>query len=219
VLELNCGTGADALFFAEAGRNVLACDGSQGMIEHARQKLSPQQERSGKVEFRLLSTELLCTVPEEDRSDGVFSNFSGLNCVKDLKSLSGCLAARLAPGSPLLLCFSTRYCLWEIAYYLLKGDARKAFRRCGGSSLARLGGYTFPVFYPTLTEIRAIFAPHFRFVSVTGIGVTVPPSYLEGWVTRHPRVLKMMERIDVAVRTCPLLRVGGDHMLVHLVRA
>src|SRR6187402_2110812 len=52
MLELNCGTGADALFFAESGRNVLACDGSQGMIEHARQKLSPQQERSGKVEFR-----------------------------------------------------------------------------------------------------------------------------------------------------------------------
>src|ERR1035437_11001672 len=36
ILELNCGTGADALFLARHGIRVLATDGAAGMIERTR---------------------------------------------------------------------------------------------------------------------------------------------------------------------------------------
>jgi SAM-dependent methyltransferase len=217
ILELNCGTGADALFLANAGRKLTACDGSPGMIRQARHNMrsaAPDAE----LEFLVLPNEDISTLAEGPYFDGAFSNFSGLNCVEDLSSVSQQLAMRLRPGAPFLMCLSTRYCLWEIGYYLLRGNTRKALRRCRGSSQARVGAVTFPVYYPTLSQLRRDFAPGFRLVSVTGIGVTVPPSYLESWIARHPRVLAWMEQMDSVMCTWPVLRTLGDHMLLQMER-
>ena len=35
ILELNCGTGEDALFLARHDMSVVACDASEGMIQAA----------------------------------------------------------------------------------------------------------------------------------------------------------------------------------------
>ena len=40
ILELNCGTGEDAIFLAGRGVSVFACDASQQMIARAEQRLS-----------------------------------------------------------------------------------------------------------------------------------------------------------------------------------
>src|ERR1700722_6109350 len=45
ILELNCGTGEDAIFLAGSGISVLACDASRQMIVRAKERLrhiSPQ---------------------------------------------------------------------------------------------------------------------------------------------------------------------------------
>jgi ubiquinone/menaquinone biosynthesis C-methylase UbiE len=39
ILELNCGTGEDALFFAKKGADVLATDISEKMLETAKEKV------------------------------------------------------------------------------------------------------------------------------------------------------------------------------------
>jgi SAM-dependent methyltransferase len=215
ILELNCGTGQDALFLAKIGMSVTACDASLGMIEQARHKMAAEAPGAS-VEFLALRTEEIGTLQQDLHFDGVFSNFSGLNCVGDLKSVARQLSVRLEPGAPLLLCLSTRYCLWEMAYFLLRGNPRKALRRWKGVSRARFGGLEFPVYYPRVAQLRSAFAPEFRIVSITGIGVAVPPSYVELWMASHPRLLKLFEAVDETVRTWPGLRVLGDHMLLHL---
>jgi ubiquinone/menaquinone biosynthesis C-methylase UbiE len=215
ILELNCGTGEDALFLASNGMTVTACDVSVGMIEQARQKNASATE-GARVEFLALRTEQIDRLPEFAHFDGVFSNFSGLNCVGDLKSVAQKLSKRLRPGAPLLLCFSTRYCLWEVAYFLLRGDQQKATRRWGGISHARFGDLKFPVYYPSVKQLRHAFAPEFRLLSTTGIAIAVPPSYVESWIARWPRLLRILHAIDEVVRSWPGVRVLGDHMLLHL---
>jgi ubiquinone/menaquinone biosynthesis C-methylase UbiE len=217
ILELNCGTGQDALFMTRAGMTVTACDASPRMIEQARHRMALENP-DGSLEFLNLATEDLDALPATRHFDGLFSNFSGLNCVRDLKSVARMAAHRLKPGAPLLLCLSTRFCLWEIAYFLLRGHPRKALRRCFGASEARFGELCFPVYYPTLSQVRRAFAPEFRLVSTAGVGIAVPPSYLEPWVADHPRLLRRMEAMDEWIRRWPLLRVLGDHMLLHLER-
>lgn len=215
LLELNCGTGEDALFLAGAGMTVTACDASLGMIGQARHKIAAESPQA-RIALFALRSEDIGSLDESLRFDGVFSNFSGLNCVGDLKSVAQQLAQRLDPEAPLLLCLSTRYCLWEIVYFLLRASPRKAFRRWKGISQARFGGLEFPVYYPTVAQLCRAFAPHFRLVSTTGIGITVPPSYVETWMARRPRLLKVLGKIDDTVRSLPLLRTCGDHMLLHL---
>lgn len=214
ILELNCGTGVDALFMANAGLRVTACDASPRMIEMARKRMADANDRVS-VEFLTLATEELYRIPAKLCFDGLFSNFAGLNCVRDLDAVARQAALRLKPGAPLLLCFLSRFCLWEIVYYLLHGELGDAFRRCGGVSVASLGDLSFPVFYPTLSELRRTFAPEFRLVSTIGVGITVTPSYLEPWICRHPNILRCMETIDDFVRVFPGLRTLGDHMLLH----
>ena len=217
ILELNCGTGEDALFLAAAGMTVTACDASIGMIEQARRKIAVESPETS-VEFLALRTEELDSLPQAMRFDGVFSNFSGLNCVGDLKSVAQQLARRLQPGAPLLLCLSTRYCFWETIYFLLHGNPRKAIRRWKGESPARFGDIEFPVYYPNVAQLQQSFAPEFRLVSTTGIGIAVPPSYVESWIAGRPSVLKLLSAVDERIRTWPGLRVLGDHMLLHLER-
>ena len=45
VLELNCGTGEDAVFLASNGISVLACDASRQMIVKAQQRLQQHPDR------------------------------------------------------------------------------------------------------------------------------------------------------------------------------
>jgi ubiquinone/menaquinone biosynthesis C-methylase UbiE len=214
ILELNCGTGEDAFFLAGKGIRVCACDASPGMIRHARVRREAEASSSS-VEFYTCRTENLEALAAPGQFDGVFSNFSGLNCVEDLGAIARTLARRVRPQANLLLCVSTRYCLWEMAHYLAKGDLRRAFRRCGGFAEANIEGHLLPVHYPTLRSMRKFFSPEFRLRSATGIGLTVPPSYLEPWAQKHPAILRGCEAVDWVLSCFPGARVLGDHMLLH----
>ena len=70
VLEINCGTGSDALHFAEQGANVLATDISPSMIDYAKEKCTV----SDNVSFEVLAINKLATFHPEKTFDLIFSN-------------------------------------------------------------------------------------------------------------------------------------------------
>ncbi|HEY9126962.1 MAG TPA: methyltransferase domain-containing protein, partial [Acidobacteriaceae bacterium] len=217
LLELNCGTGEDAIHFAQEGFDITACDVSPAMVAQARKK-AVSTDSCDRIRFYVQATETISKLPVRYPFAGAFSNFSGLNCIKDLGGLAKALAPMLLPGSPVLFCFSTRYCLWEIAWYLLHADLSRSSRRWGGYHETTLGGVTLPVYYPTCEQIVRSFTHDFRLVGVYGIGITVPPSYVDPWIAGHPKLLQFLRKIDAAVRRVPGIRVLGDHMLLHLER-
>jgi ubiquinone/menaquinone biosynthesis C-methylase UbiE len=212
VLELNCGTGEDALFLAGNGISVFALDASPQMIASAERRLHHNSPENPPV-FCELPTERIGELHPETQFDGAFSNFSGLNCIADLRPVASSLASLVKQNGRLLLCFSTRFCLIEIVYYLAVGQWRKALRRCKGYTEVTIDGAQFTVYYPTLREIRRSFAPDFRLDSCTGIGVAVPPSYLEGWARRHPRLFLLLGSLEGLLAAVPVLRSTGDHVL------
>jgi SAM-dependent methyltransferase len=213
LLELNCGTGEDAFFLADNGISVLACDASPKMIARAEQRLQLKPSMSSIV-FRHLPTERIPEIVSGQRFNGVFSNFSGLNCIADLSPVAAALSNQVNRGDKLLLCFSTRICLIEILYYLARNQKDKALRRTRGRTQATLNEGTLEVFYPTLSEVRRAFAPHFRLRSTIGIGVAIPPSYLEAWARRHRFAFHLLTAIETVAAHVPLLRTTGDHMLL-----
>ena len=217
ILELNCGTGEDALFLARHDVSVLACDGSEGMVQTARQRLRAEDPEAA-VEFRLLPTEHLRQLRPDELFHGVLSNFSGLNCVSDLSQVAHDLASLVTAGAPVLICLSTRFCLAEMVWFLLHGKFRKAFRRTSGIATAKVGEFIVKVHYPTLSEVELAFYPWFRLRSCTGIGITVPPSYLEATIRKHPHMLQLLCEVDKRVARWPLARTIGDHMLLHFER-
>jgi ubiquinone/menaquinone biosynthesis C-methylase UbiE len=213
LLEINCGTGEDALFLAQRGLSVLACDSSPRMIRVARSRKSAEAPGAD-IEFRLLPTERLNQLPR-DEFDGAFSNFGGLNCVEDMGTAAAELAKVLKPGAPLVICLANRFCAWEMLWYGVQGNREKAFRRLRQAGVvATLGSARVHVWYPSARELERTFAPWFRLKSYRGIGVFVPPSYLEHWARRHTSLLRICEQLDGAITRWRLSGNFGDHVLL-----
>ena len=213
ILELNCGTGEDAFFLAGHGISVFACDASEQMIARAEQRLR-QQSTPLPVVFCHLATERLAELAPELQFDGVFSNFSGLNCTENLAAVASSLADLVKQRGSLLLCTSTRCCLMEMIYYLIRREPSKAFRRLKGYTQASLAGATLTVYYPTVREMRNAFRPHFQLKSVMGVGVCIPPSYLESWARHNSRTFDLLCRAETYFANLPFLRASGDHVLL-----
>jgi ubiquinone/menaquinone biosynthesis C-methylase UbiE len=212
ILELNCGTGIDAVHLAENGVTVFACDISSRMIEMACRRLSATGLEE-LVQFRTLPTEDIAMLGGEGPFDGAFSNFSGLNHVGDLSAVARDLARLLKPGARALLCIAGRFVPSEMMWYLAHGNLRKAMRR-----LTKLcDDATLEVHYPSVGAIARIFAPEFRLREWKGIGVTVP-SCLEHVVGQHPKVLNRLARADRWIGRVPVLRGMADCVLLQFER-
>lgn len=219
VLEIGCGTGVDACFLAERGVKVLAYDPSSAMVEIAARR-ARQRGLQAFVRTRVLCAEDLSTLRPDELFDGAFSNFGALNCIHRLEDLAQSLARLLRPGATLLFCWMGSCCLWEIVWYLARGNSNKAFRRFrpGGVDAKVAEDAFVHVHYPSVRSLARAFAPEFRLKSVRGIGVAVPPSYLEPWARRHPHLLKLCGWTDSWAAQWPGIRMLGDHVLVRLQR-
>ena len=217
VLEVNCGTGEDALFLARKAISVTACDASSRMIQVASERLRIEAP-DAQVQFLLLPTERLIELKPEALFDGAFSNFSGLNCIPDLKQTANHLATLLSNNAPLVICLSTRVCIWEMIWFVLHGRFRKAFRRCSGHATATVGEFTVDVYYPTVRKLQQLFAPSFVMRSCKGVGIAVPPSYVEPLIRHHPKLMRLLSAIDEMISSLPGVRVLGDHMVLRFER-
>jgi ubiquinone/menaquinone biosynthesis C-methylase UbiE len=218
ILELNCGTGEDAFFLARLGVSVVACDASARMIETAQRRQSAEANQGSRILFRRLQTEELRCIPATEKFDGVLSNFAGLNCVRDLKSVAAQLARLTKPGANAVLCVSTRFCVWETVWFGLRASFRKAFRRIRGTAIARVAGDRVQVWYPTVRSIARSFSPEFRLRSIRAVGLTVPPTYVRAKWINNPAAISFLQRLDARIGSAPLLRVLGDHVLLRFER-
>ena len=218
VLDLGCGTGADAARLASRGIEVHAMDASGAMVTCTQRRV----ESAGlgqRVTTQVLAIEELDQLSGSEDFDGVLSNFGAMNCVADVIAVAKNLARFVRPGGNVALCVLGRFCLWETLWYLAAADLGKAFRRWDDGAEATLGsGSSFAVYYPSVREIRNAFEPRFRLKSVRGIGVCVPPSYAEGMVRSFPRVTKALAGLDQHVGSWVGLRGLADHRLLVLER-
>ncbi len=218
ILELNCGTGIDAVHLAQLGVRVVACDLSSKMIEIGRERLSAAGI-SGLVDFRVLDTEKMETLTVDAPFDGAFSNFSGLNCVQDISRVADNLARLLKPRAQLLLCIVGRFSPWEMAWHLAHGKpvvALRSFRRKPTAGLSSRGAVS--VQYPSVREVRRMFAPKFRLRGWKGIGVAVPPSCLDSIGGTFPGMVGGLAKIDRYLSGAPICRSFGDCILLQFER-
>jgi len=218
ILELNCGTGVDAVHLAETGVRVLACDIAPGMIAMARRRLNASA-LADMVDLRVLPTEDIAALRDEGPFDGAFSNFAGLNMVRDLCCVARDLAALLKPGAHVLLCMAGRIAPWEITWYLAHGDLGRAFQRFRPGGVVRLvDGVRINAYYPSISTMVRTFAPEFRLRSCRGIGISLPPAYAEPWARRFPRVFEGLAGADRWLSRVPGLRALAGHVLLRFER-
>jgi ubiquinone/menaquinone biosynthesis C-methylase UbiE len=209
LLELNCGTGIDAVHLAEKGVQLVACDLSARMIEQGRQ-LAASTNTSTLIDFRVLPNEEISSLKGENVFDGAFSNFCGLNCVEDLPAVVRELNRLVRPGASVLLCMIGRFVPWEIVWFMAHGEPEKALRRLRGNSFRPSGSGTVCIQRPSVKEITRIMSPAFRLQRWSGVGIAVPPTYTENRMQHFPRTIKGLAGIDRLIEDLPLFRRMAD---------
>lgn len=217
VLELNCGTGVDAVWLARRGHSVLATDVSPAMVAHAAraaQRAGPGVE--GRVATAVLAVEELSVlVGTEAPFDAALSNFGGLNCVADVTPVLDRLAALVRPSGRAWLCIMGPVVPWEWVWFAARGDWSAARRRLRRRPRWR----GLPLRYPTVRSVRrAAVATGWEPVRVDGLASLVPPPFAEAWAGRHPSLLAALDRAERRLATTAAVVWTADHYLVELVR-
>lgn len=197
ILDLGCGTGEDAVHFEALGGQVLALDVSPEMVRISRDK---------GVNARVAPIEGIHNFAVA--FDLILSNFGGFNCLGDLATLGKTLERLVRPRGFLAICLMNRFCLWESAYYAVRGSFQKAVRRWSGAATTSAG---LNLFYPSSKQVRLALTPGFELVTDVGVGVLVPPSFV-GPVPH--RLLNTLASVDAHIEGSRLGRMIGDHRLL-----
>jgi SAM-dependent methyltransferase len=213
ILEINCGSGLDAAYFARRGFRVHATDVAPEMLQALAVKASAP-EIEGRLTFENLSNTDLDKV-EGAPFDLVFSNLGGLNCIADLSAVTEHLPSILAPGGKTVLVVMPPVCPWE-ALQVFRGHIGTALRRFRpGVVEANVGGHRVHTWYHTPSKLERALGDGFETLALRSFCTFAPPPYFEGFVKRHEgftrRLMAMDDRLGA---TWPLNRMGDFYALV-----
>ena len=217
VLELNCGTGTDAIWMAEKGWNVLATDGSKGMIRVAEKKIR-NAGLDSPVQTEVLSFDQLKHLPD-DSFDLIFSNFGGLNCIPpdELKMLWRVLEQKLRPGGQIIAVIMGKFCWWETLYFLAKLNVKQAKRRWSKQPVMATLSADSQVKTWYYHPAKLHFPESWKYLTISTypIGFWIPPSYLGSFFSKFPRILQLLIFLENHV-TFFFFSKAADHFLIRI---
>lgn len=214
ILELNSGTGEDAIFFAGLGHHVHATDISTGMQEILRQKTTPYRDR---ISQEICSFTQLNELQHKGPYDHIFSNFGGLNCTGELERVLLSFDALLKPGGKVTMVIIPPFCLWE-TLLIFKGKFKTAFRRFFSRKgrIAHIEGTYFKCFYYRSSFIANTLQNSFKVLNMEGLCTIVPPSYIEGFAEKHPKAYNFLKNKEDKLKGSWPWKYMGDYFIITL---
>ncbi len=212
ILELNSGTGTDAIFFAKKGFKILATDLSDGMIDKIEHKVK-DEKLSNFIDVMQCSYTNLHQIHNQ-KFDFIFSNFGGLNCVSDLRLVTKHFSSVLKNNGIVCLVIMPPVCPWEIIQ-LIRGKIKFAFRRFNKSGLsANIEGVSFLTYYFSHRKIMNALGPNFKLLKLMSLGFFTPIPQMEVFQNKFPRLLGFLNSLDeITAAYFPFNRIG-DHIIV-----
>jgi len=215
ILEVNCGTGEDAIWLAKLGHSVLATDISGGMVEVAKAKTTMPG-----LEFRQADLQNLKGLVAPASVDLVYSNFGGLNCVSPsgFRKFLEQAANGLKPGGSLVVVVMPDFCWMESLYYSIK-EPKMVFRRLVGRSPAVNDSIPYDVYYYNPERIKTLASGLFEPAFLSPVGFFLPPSNLRVFFSKHPLILDRLERLEKLFSGFSPLAFASDHFFFQFTKS
>ncbi|HET9433958.1 MAG TPA: class I SAM-dependent methyltransferase [Chitinophagaceae bacterium] len=216
ILELNAGTGEDAIWFAQHGHHVHATDISSGMQKKLVAKVD-QTEVGSRITNEVWSFTDLQNLSDKGPYDLIFSNFAGLNCTGELDKVLNSFSSLLKPSGIVTLVILPKFCLWESMMFL-RGEFKTAFRRFFSSRgvRAHIEGEYFTCWYYNPSYVVKNMEDAFDILSVEGLCTVVPPSYLENFPNRRPALFNWLKVKEDKWKTRWPWKNIGDYYIISL---
>lgn len=216
ILELNSGTGEDAIWLAQQGHRVHATDVSPGMQQVLQQKVAAAG-LSASIDTELCSFTQLENLHHKGPYDCIFSNFAGLNCTGELHKVLAQFDSLLKPGGKAVLVVLPKFCLWELLL-VFKGKFKTAFRRLFSKrgAPAHVEGQHFTCWYYNPSYIQQKLGTAFTLRHLEGLCTLVPPSYIAHFAERRPKLYQWLRRKEDKWKTYWPWKYCGDYYIIVL---
>src|SRR5712691_561061 len=178
LIEIGCGTGADAVFLAEQGRRIAAFDISDRMVELARQRVATRKLERTVLLWRGRLNEVTA---ELSRSrwcpfDGAYASFS-LAYEESLQDVARLVHSLLKLGARFVFTVPNRLCVSNLAAAVVRLRIRRAVERFEDPIWVTIRGTTVRVRTYTQARVRAILKGLFEVEGIAGLPVfMLPPS-------------------------------------------
>jgi SAM-dependent methyltransferase len=215
VLEINCGTGEDAVFIASRCKEIICTD-----VSHKMTMVTGTKTRSLQNCHVITSSIQDLNKNTDKKFDVVFSNFGGLNCLDEaeLKQFAKSSVALTNAGSDIVIVVMGRKCVWERLYFTFKREYKKASRRRDGHALATINGTEFSVYYYSPEYVVKLFAGDYKLVNKKPVGLFIPPSYLNTFFSRNSFVFSALCFFERVAGRFSFFSDYADHYLLHFKR-
>lgn len=213
ILELNCGTGLDALFFAEQGHSILATDNAPGMLEQLNKKIE-DSHLTKYIQTKRCSFHDIDSI-QEGPFDHILSNFGGLNCTNDLQDVLKKLSPLLSKNGKVTLMIMPKICPWELIM-AFKGKFKTAFRRFKKNTPAHIEGTYFACYYYNPSYVMKALKKDFKVVTLKGVFITVPPEFYQNFVERYPKLFARLCKVDAFIGSVFPFTYCCDHYMITL---
>jgi ubiquinone/menaquinone biosynthesis C-methylase UbiE len=216
ILELNCGTGEDAIWLAQQNCKVHATDISTGMLKITQQKIK-NEALGNLITYETCSFTGLEGLQQKGSFDIIFSNFAGLNCTDDLDKVLASFYPLLKPTGIVTLVILPQFCLWELLL-IFKGKFKTATRRFFSKNgrNANVEGHHFRCWYYNASYIIKHLKKDFKLLSIEGLCTLVPPSYIENFAEKHPRIYQFLKTKENSWKEKWPWKYVGDYYIISL---
>jgi cyclopropane fatty-acyl-phospholipid synthase-like methyltransferase len=212
ILEINCGTGHDAITLAPKVNSILATDISEKMIEIAEQKNKYNNLKFEIQDIKNLHQNL------SSNFDLLFSNFGGLNCLNadEIKSFGKNISNNLHFKAKVVLVVMGKKCWMENLWYKLQKDERLNRRNTKDAVPTKINESTFNTYYYSPAELIELLQENYSLVKVRPVGLFIPPSYLESLFKSKLWILNLLNALEKLIGNFSFLSNYADHYLIIL---
>jgi ubiquinone/menaquinone biosynthesis C-methylase UbiE len=216
ILELNSGTGQDAIWLAQQNCLVHATDIASGMVEVLREKIL-EEGLENFVTSEMRSFTDLKNLQQKGPYDMIFSNFAGLNCTDKLDDVLASFSPLLKSKGIVTLVLLPKFCFWEFSLFF-KGKFKTATRRffSGKGRNARVEGTHFKCWYYNPSFITHRLNAEFKLLSIEGLCTIVPPSYIEKFGDKHPKLFNFLKEKEDSWKSKWPWKYIGDYYIISL---
>jgi SAM-dependent methyltransferase len=217
LLEIGCGTGAEAIEISGYVSKIIATDISDKMIEILSKKIEARGLSKRIVPLHVRAADISKAV--ENAAAGkvhlAYSFNGALNSEPELGRFVNGLSSVLVPGGYFICSIRNSFCLSEAMSHAAVLQFERMAPRKKQPVMVSVGGMDIPAFYYPPASFLRFFSTEFELKRLYGLPVFLPPAYLSDYYIKFRTVASMLEKFEWALGGhFPFNRVGDQSLFV-----
>jgi SAM-dependent methyltransferase len=217
LVEIGCGTGAEAIVIARKVSQIVATDISSQMINLLRTKIRAKGLERKIIPIMASAAEILSINRVLDgRKPRIVYSFNGaLNCEPRLARFVDGLHSILADDGYFVCTIRNSICLSEAISHAAVLQFDRMAPRKSQPIMVSVGGLDIPSVYYSPSAFTQLFSGKFKLEKLIGIPSIMPPAYLSDYVVKFKRLSGLLEKFESTLSGhFPLNRLGDQTLYV-----